>query len=123
MTKKLDPVRRRAELHTESQVKEGMNAALALFNKRWVLRILWELRDARHATFRQLQQACSELSSSVLNVRLAELRLAELIEHEAAQGYRLTASGEDLLIAMRPLAMWASMWHEQAVASKTGATA
>jgi DNA-binding HxlR family transcriptional regulator len=110
----------RAKLPTESEVKEGMNAALALFNKRWVLRILWELRDGRRATFRQLQQACSELSSSVLNVRLSELRFAELIEHEVAQGYGLTASGEDLLVAMRPLAVWASKWHENAVANVNG---
>ena len=114
MTKKNDSVVESVKPATESQVKEGMNAALALFNKRCVLRILWELRDSRRATFRQMQQACSELSSSVLNVRLAELRLAELIEHEAAHGYKLTACGEDLLVAMRPLSLWASNWYESA---------
>lgn len=89
----------------------GINAAMALFHKRWTLRILWELREGP-ATFRVLQAACSELSSSVLNVRLADLREAGLVAHSTGEGYALTAWGESLLVAMRPLVKWSAEWHE-----------
>ena len=96
---------------SKSNVKAGFNAAIELFHKRWTMRVLWELRDGP-ATFRELQNACSEVSSSVLNVRLSELREAHLIEHLTGVGYRLTLWGEDLLVAMRPLALWAGRWNE-----------
>lgn len=95
---------------SEKKAKNGINAAIALFHKRWAMRILWELREGP-ATFRQLQLACSEVSSSVLNVRLLELRGARLVEHAAGEGYALTPWGDELLIAMRPLARWAERWH------------
>jgi len=95
---------------SEQRVKHGFNAAIALFHKRWTMRILWELRDGP-VTFRQLQVACSEVSSSVLNVRLLELRAAHLVEHVPGEGYALTPWGHELLIAMRPLASWAGRWH------------
>lgn len=91
--------------------KDGINAAIALFHKRWSMRILWELRE-RPATFRALQEACSELSSSVLNVRLSELREAQLVEHTAGQGYALTDWGRELLVAMQPFTQWAARWHK-----------
>lgn len=90
--------------------KDGINAAIDLFHRRWTMRILWELRDGP-ATFRALQAACSDLSPSVLNVRLAELREARLVDHAAGQGYRLTDWGQALLVAMAPLLKWATRWH------------
>lgn len=93
----------------QRRAKDGINAALALFNKRWVLRILWELRgDA--LTFRALQSASGDLSTSVLNLRLAELREALLVEHMPGAGYALSAHGRSLLVAMRPLLDWAAAW-------------
>ncbi len=91
--------------------KDGINAAIALFHKRWSMRILWELRDGP-ATFRALQEACSELSSSVLNVRLSELREAHLVQHAAGQGYALTDWGRELLVAMQPFVQWAARWYK-----------
>lgn len=95
----------------EARGKQAINAALELFNRRWVLRVLWELRG-EPLTFRPLQAACGELSTSVLNQRLAELRDAMLVEHAAGSGYTLSASGRDLLQAMRPLLAWAAAWDE-----------
>ena len=98
-------------MRQSSSAKDGINAAIALFHKRWSMRILWELRDGP-ATFRALQEACSELSSSVLNVRLAELREAQLVEHAAGHGYALSAWGRELLVAMQPFMQWAARWHK-----------
>ncbi|MBI3523979.1 MAG: helix-turn-helix transcriptional regulator [Betaproteobacteria bacterium] len=96
---------------SEQKAKNAINAAIALFHKRWTMRILWELREGP-VTFRQLQAACSEVSSSVLNVRLLELRAAQLVEHTSGEGYALTAWGAELLVAMRPLVLWAGRWHQ-----------
>jgi DNA-binding HxlR family transcriptional regulator len=91
-------------------VKDAINAALDLFHRRWTLRILWELRGPA-LNFRQLQSACGDLSASVLSQRLAELREALLVEHEAADGgYRLTPHGRELLTAFEPLQRWAVPW-------------
>ena len=100
-----------ANTEAQRRVKDGFNAAIDLFHKRWTMRILWELRDGP-ATFRALQSACSEISSSVLNVRISELREAQLLKHASGEGYTLTPWGEDLLIAMKPLATWAGRWSE-----------
>ena len=54
-------------------------ALLDLLGRRWALRILWELRDGP-LTFRALQAACGNLSPSVLNDRLRELREAGILE-------------------------------------------
>jgi DNA-binding HxlR family transcriptional regulator len=93
-----------------TQQKDGINAAIDLFHRRWTMRILWELRETP-VTFRALQTACSELSSSVLNVRLAELREAQLVVHLGGEGYALTDWGRELLVAMGPLLKWAARWH------------
>jgi DNA-binding HxlR family transcriptional regulator len=106
--------KQRHPVPTQSQSKDGINAAMALFNKRWTLRILWELRDGA-VTFRALQTACAEVSSSVLNVRLSELREAQLLDHNAGAGYGLTPWGQELLVAMQPLTKWAARWHAATV--------
>ena len=84
-------------------------ALLDLLGRRWTLRVLWELRDGP-LTSRALRAACDELSPSVLQARLAELRGAALVEHEARQGYRLTPLGRDLLTAFLPLYDFAERW-------------
>ena len=83
-------------------------ALLDLLGRRWVLRIVWELREGP-LTFRELQLRCGSMSSSVLNQRLTELRLAGATEH-AASGYRLTAEGRRLLELYPPLQAWAERW-------------
>jgi len=83
-------------------------ALLDLLGRRWVLRILWELRD-RPLTFRALREACDQLSPSVLNERLADLREAALVEHED-DGFALSTLGSELLALLTPLANWAEKW-------------
>jgi DNA-binding HxlR family transcriptional regulator len=82
--------------------------ALDLLGRRSALRILWELRDGKPMTFRALQDAAST-NPSLLNTRLSELRAASLVVHEG-EGYLLTATGNDLLWALRPLVDWANQW-------------
>ena len=50
------------------------------------------------------------VSPSVLNVRLAELREAELVDVGEPAGYRLTDEGKALLAALLPLHAWAEKW-------------
>ncbi len=82
-------------------------ALLDLLGRRMTLRVLWELREAR-LTFRALQDA-AETNPSVLNTRLAELRAAGIVDHQA-EGYGLTALGRDLLARLAPLNAWAEAW-------------
>src|SRR4030095_5139549 len=67
---------------------------LDLLGRRWSLRVLWELR-AEPLSFRALQERCGDVSPSVLNVRLAELREAGLIA-TTEQGYTLTVQARAL---------------------------
>jgi len=83
-------------------------ALLDLLGRRWVQRIIWELRgDA--LSFRALRTACDDISPSVLNARLADLRTAGLVE-STEDGYSLTADGQSLLKLMLPLHEWAERW-------------
>ncbi len=84
-------------------------AALDLLGRRWALRILWELREGP-LSFRALRERCDDVSPSVLNTRLAELRDAGLIEAGAA-GYALSHAGAQLGAALAPLQAWADRWQ------------
>ncbi len=84
-------------------------ALLDLLGRRWVLRVLWELRD-EPLTFRALQAACGGISPSVLNTRLAELRDSLLVELRADEGYALTKQGRELLSQLAPLTVWSEKW-------------
>jgi DNA-binding HxlR family transcriptional regulator len=85
---------------------------LDLLGRRWALRVLWELRDERALTFRDLQAACGQISSSVLNERLRELREAGIVTREGNSGYQLTPEGQGLLRALAPLDAWSRRWAE-----------
>jgi DNA-binding HxlR family transcriptional regulator len=85
-------------------------ALLDLLGRRWVLRILWELRDGAVPTFRELQQRCDGVSSSVLTERLSELRQAGIVER-GDDGYQLTDRGRDLLALLQPMERWAASWR------------
>lgn len=78
---------------------------LDLLGRRWALRILWELRETP-ATFRLLRERCGDVSPSVLNTRLGELKDAGIIELDA-DGYGLSASGKALLPVLAQLDTWA----------------
>jgi DNA-binding HxlR family transcriptional regulator len=83
-------------------------ALLDLLGRRWALRILWELRTGE-PTFRELQERCGSISSSVMSDRLRELGDAGVVAHTGS-GYSLTPSGHDLLARLMPLEEWASHW-------------
>jgi DNA-binding HxlR family transcriptional regulator len=88
-------------------------ALLDLLGRRWVLRILWELRDEPARTFRDLQARCGNVSSSVLNQRLRELRAAGIVASRKPSGYELTRDGRSLLQALKPLDAWATRWSQR----------
>ncbi len=91
------------------EAKQAINEAMALLQRRWMLRVLWELRE-RALTFRALQSACGDISPTVLNQRLAELRDAALLQ-PGDGGYALTAAGLELVAAFEPLSRWAVRWR------------
>jgi len=82
---------------------------LDLLGRRWALRVLWELRTGP-ATFRALRERCGDLSPTVLNGRLKELRVSGVVELVPDDGYRLTRAGDALLEALQPLQDWARTW-------------
>jgi DNA-binding HxlR family transcriptional regulator len=85
-------------------------AALDLFGRRGVLRILWELRDGPLG-FRPLQQRCDGMSSSVLQQRLVELQASLLVERDEEDGgYRLSALGREAGDELRGLVRWSERW-------------
>jgi DNA-binding HxlR family transcriptional regulator len=92
---------------------------LDLLGRRWALRILWELRDGP-LSFRGLQSACGNLSPSVLNARLRELREAGILELSEPQGYRATPIAEDLREILIPLDEWAKRWARREAGQSAG---
>jgi DNA-binding HxlR family transcriptional regulator len=85
-------------------------ALLDLLGRRWTLRVLWELRQEPSPTFRELQQRCGAVSSSVLTDRLRELDEAAIVTRDE-RGYTLTPAGADLLRRLLPLDEWAARWR------------
>jgi DNA-binding HxlR family transcriptional regulator len=85
-------------------------ALLDLLGRRWMMRIIWELRDTP-LTFRELRERCDAMSPTVLNQRLHELRETGIVETASAGGYTLSLSGQALLKAMMPLLKWSDDWH------------
>jgi DNA-binding HxlR family transcriptional regulator len=81
---------------------------LDLLGRRWALRLLWELRLGP-LTFRALRGACDDVSPTVLNTRLRELRELGVVE-STDRGYDLTGSGRALVRALAPLQRWADSW-------------
>jgi DNA-binding HxlR family transcriptional regulator len=80
----------------KSQAKEQRPIVrlLALLERRWTLRLIWELRD-RPLPYRQLQRACDNVSPTILARRLEELVQAKIVEN-TPDGYSLTKFGKAL---------------------------
>jgi len=85
-----------------------MAQALALSGRRWALRVVWELRVGP-LNFRALQAACGDISPSVLQRRLYELRDQRIIEKIPRLGYRLSTSGEKLFQVLAQLDRWSEV--------------
>jgi DNA-binding HxlR family transcriptional regulator len=87
-------------------------ATLKLLSRRWILRVLWELRDGS-CGFREMQERCGSLSPDTLSKRLSELLEAGIAERNAEGSWVLT----DLGIALRPTLMalneWSKAWADR----------
>jgi len=69
-------------------------AALDLLGRRWILRILWELRNGPIG-FRALQAFCDQMSPSMLSQRLSLLQTTGLIYHTEESTYSLTGTARN----------------------------
>jgi DNA-binding HxlR family transcriptional regulator len=100
-----------AALHG-SRTGRPIMALLDLLGRRWTLRILWELREGRKLTSRELRAACDEASPTVLQARLSELRAAGFLDLAAEGGYSLTPLGQELCETFLPLHRFAERWRK-----------
>ena len=91
-----------------SKTGRPIMALLDLLGRRWVLRLVWEMRE-QPRRFRELQDAIGA-SPTIVNTRLADLRTAGLVELDDATGYRLTPLGQELLRLFLPLHVWSEKW-------------
>jgi DNA-binding HxlR family transcriptional regulator len=87
-------------------------AALDLFGRRWMLRVMWELRDGP-AGFRVLLARCDGISNAVLSTRLAELVESRLVTHSDDRSYALTQLGSEVCLALGPLDAWSRRWASE----------
>lgn len=91
-----------------SRTGRPIMALLDLLGRRWCLRILWELRGDP-LTSRALRTACDEVSPTVLQTRLDELREAGFVAL-GETGYGLTPLGRELCATFMPLHRFAERW-------------
>jgi DNA-binding HxlR family transcriptional regulator len=82
-----------------------------LLGRRWALGVLWNLGEGPRS-FRELQSLCGDISPSILNSRLKDLREAGILENSPS-GYQLTARGQALRKIIVPLGKWSAVWSEQ----------
>jgi DNA-binding HxlR family transcriptional regulator len=94
-----------------SGVRRPIMALLDILGKKWTLRILWELRDGDLSS-RALRSAAGDLSPTVLQARVNELRQAGLVA-SGEEGYSLTALGVELTEVFLPLYRFADKWAEE----------
>ena len=107
MPKQISAVKKRTVRGSKSG--RPIMALLDLLGRRWTLRILWELRE-QTLTSRAMRAACDEVSPTVLQARLSELRAAGFVELIPGNGYRLTEVGRDLQETFLPLHRFAERW-------------
>ena len=105
-------VRKKAAGAKASRSNRPIMVLLDLLGRRWTLRILWELREGP-LSFRALQAACEQVSPSVMNARLRELREVDLVELLEDEGYTLTSLAEELGALLVPMDDWAKRWRRR----------
>lgn len=84
---------------------------LDLIGRRWTLRIIWELRDGP-LTSRALRERCDDISPTVLQARMGELRHAGFVTLDTPGGYRLTDLGDELREHTGGLYTFAERWSK-----------
>ena len=95
----------------ESHKDRPIMLLLDSLGRRWSLRIIWELQGGPKK-FRALRKECDEVSPSVLNKRIGELRDLGFIK-KTDDGYALTSDGESLADRLRKLDRWARRWDKR----------
>jgi DNA-binding HxlR family transcriptional regulator len=95
-----------------SRTGRPIMAILALLGRRWALRILWELHQSGPHSFRTLQKLCGDISPTILNSRLKELREAGIVDLREGEGYFITQQGIALGRIIEQLNIWAKGWAE-----------
>jgi DNA-binding HxlR family transcriptional regulator len=103
----------RAAIRTRARTSKSdrpIMRLLDILSRRWSLRVIWELRGTDPLTSRALRAACGDLSPTVLQSRLTELRNANLVELEPRGGYQLSPQGKELLKLFLPLHFFAERW-------------
>jgi DNA-binding HxlR family transcriptional regulator len=95
-----------------SQTGRPIMALLDLLGRRWILRILWELRG-QPLGFRELQRRCESVSPSVLSLRVKDLAEAGILAVRPEGTYELTPEGQRLLDGLAPLHDWAVRWSKR----------
>ncbi|MCJ8301035.1 MAG: helix-turn-helix transcriptional regulator [Pseudomonadales bacterium] len=93
-------------------------ALLDLLGRTWSIGVIWHLSQGP-ATFMQLQQRCEQISPSLLNTRLQELKILQLIETQS-DGYALTDQGRSLFEIIAPLGQWSKDWAKHLPAGSEG---
>jgi DNA-binding HxlR family transcriptional regulator len=91
-----------------SRTGRPINHLLDILGRRWTLRIIYELANGPY-TFRELQKRCDNVSPTVLNQRLRELKDVKLVKHEGA-GYELSQQTQELTPLLFELYNWAEGW-------------
>lgn len=99
-----------------SKTGKPIMALLDLLGRTWSLGIIWNL-SKQILTFRELQSRCDGISPTLLNTRLKELRVTNIIE-KTGKGYALTIIGEKLLLLIYPMGNWANEWRDHLAVSK-----
>lgn len=93
-----------------SQTGRPIMAALDLLSRRWVLRILWELRGGPRG-FREMQALCDQMSPNTLSTRLSELKEAGIVAHNPEGDWALTPLGHKLGPTLMALNDWSKAWE------------
>lgn len=93
-----------------SKTGKPIMALLDLLGRTWSLGIIWNLHKSP-CTFRQLQHECENISPTLLNKRIRELRATAIVE-KTSKGYSLTHLGKELFQLIQPLGDWSISWNK-----------
>ncbi len=89
--------------------ERAVESVLDLLGRRWVLRLVWELRRST-LSFSELRERTG-ISPSVLSARLRELVDSGVLERDGGRRYRLSGRGRELARILYELNRWAE--HQQ----------
>lgn len=102
--------RKSIEKSSASKTGHPIMAVLDILGRKWSLRILWELHQNGPSSFRTLQRLCGDISPTVLNSRLKELREAGIVDLSTGKGYFISEEGINLGKSISELNVWAKRW-------------